>query len=85
MKSEELVKEYFKILGGIYHENPMIYKGTQKWEEAKKCALINVNSIIKELERTEFNYDLEHNFKDVCLGKTVIPYYVEMKKEIENL
>ena len=45
---------------------------------AKQCALIAVDEIIEELKSIELNYDL--NFQT-----DLLPYYLEVKTEIENL
>lgn len=45
---------------------------------AKQVALIACDEIIEELKSIEFNYDL--NFQ-----LDLIPYYLDVKTEIENL
>lgn len=45
---------------------------------AKQCALMAVDEIIEELKSIELNYDL--NFQT-----DLLPYYLEVKTEIENL
>lgn len=50
-----------------------------------KGALYHIGKMIEELESVEMNYDLESRHPDVCLSKTVIPYYRNLQERIEKL
>ena len=45
---------------------------------SKKCALICVDEIIKEIKTIDFNYD-------ISLEDTVVKYWKEVKEEINRL
>jgi hypothetical protein len=69
-KAIDLFNEYYSYL-----KANLMYDEEAK-EDAKQCALIAVDEIIKELKETEFNYGVENlPFK----------YWQEVKQEIENI
>ena len=55
-----------------------IPNNANNYDYDKQCALIAVDEIIEELKSIELNYDL--NFQT-----DLLPYYLEVKNEIENL
>ena len=52
---------------------------------AKWSALLCCDEIIKELESTVFNYDMDYRDKDVSPSKTTIPYWQSIKQYIQTL
>ena len=65
-KAEELIRKYYTW--GINKEGQ-----TLSWLEAKQCALIAIEEILKELLNDELFY-----------FKTKVHYWQEVKQEIEN-
>ena len=76
-KAEELVDKFYQTTPNEYFVNePIGIKGRYKsWEQAKQCALIAVDEILKE------NLELPDE------PETVVRYlfWQEVKQEIENL
>jgi len=73
MTPKEKAKELFNKYWIILKSNPFKAK-----EQSVKCALITIDEIIKELIEVEFNYDLN-------LGSDLLPYWNDVKSEIEKL
>ena len=69
-KAIDLFNEYYSYL-----KANLMYDEEAK-EDAKQCALIAVDEIIKELKETVFNYGV---------GNIPFKYWQEVKKEIEKL
>ena len=73
-KAKELVDRFMNIQDSIgFNSHNLIYL-----KEAKQCALICVDEIIKEIKEIQFN-------EDIFLEDTVISYWQEVKQEIKEL
>ena len=77
-KAKKLVFKYFHLLGGTtIKDNAIIHSNTKIWKEAKQCALIAVEEIIKTCN-------------EIVQSSDVAPYYDEsywndVKHSIENM
>ena len=66
-KAKELVEKYLNIEFCLLTDN-----------KAKKCALICVDEMIREIKQIQFN-------EDIFMEDTVISYWNEVKQEINKL
>lgn len=78
-KAEELVNRYFLILGGTIHENPIVWKGTEKYEEGIRCSLMLVDEIQEVLMTDEI-----YNPTNISFDR-IDDYWEEVKQELINL
>jgi len=78
-KAIELVDKFYQTTPNEYFVNePIGIKGRYKsWEQAKQCALIAVDEILKLENNNGFYFD--------GTNVTSISYWQEVKQEIENL
>ena len=79
LKAQELVDKFYQTTPNEYFVNePIGIKGRYKsWEQAKQCALIAVDEILKLENNNGFYFD--------GTNVTSISYWQEVKQEIENL
>ena len=77
-KIKETIEKYLPIVRGsdMYATN---------FDKAKKCAILEFEAIIKEVESIEFNYEMEDMRKETAPSKTVIPYYKRLILETDSL
>ena len=83
-KAEELVDKFYQTTPNEYFVNePIGIKGRYKsWEQAKQCAIIAVNEILK----SNNDWDLEQNiWCDTGFFGDCQMYWIAVKQEIENL
>ena len=78
-KAEELVDKFYQTTPNEYFVNePIGIKGRYKsWEQAKQCALIAVDEILKLENNNGYYFD--------GTNVTSISFWQEVKQEIENL
>ena len=80
-KANELIEKFlnqpinFPYIDTV--DKQCIGSGYMTYNSAVKCAIIEVNEIIKELHNIEINYNL--NFHS-----DLLPFYNEVKQELEN-
>jgi hypothetical protein len=75
-KAKELIDSYSKVTG-------FSIQSLNGWM-LREMAVSEIRRLIKELENIEFNYDMDSQFKEVCLSKTTIPYYERVINELVN-
>ena len=83
-KAGELVDKFYQTTPNEYFVNePIGIKGRYKsWEQAKQCALIAVDEILK----SNNDWDLEQNiWCDTGFFGDCQMYWIAVKQEIENL
>ena len=81
-KAKELVDKFARIDGYVDSID------LSKCEFEKKCALIAVNEVIKNISHCYedcFNHDHWEGGYDIKLSKATISYWQEVKQEIEKL
>jgi hypothetical protein len=78
-KAEVLVNKYFLILGGTIHENPIVWKGTEKYNESIRCCLMLVNQIQEVLMTDELYNPGKLSFDRID------DYWEEVKQELNNI
>ena len=78
-KAEELVDKFYQTTPNEYFVNePIGIKGRYKsWEQAKQCALIAVDEILKLENNNGYYFD--------GTNVTSISFWQEVKQEIEKL
>jgi len=84
-KAAELVDKFYQTTPNEYFVNePIGIKGRYKsWEQAKQCALIAVDEILKLDNPNTYNYLTEG--KENLIVELADNYWQNVKKEIENL
>ena len=85
-KAVELVESFRGYVRDLKQSGyELLYSEHKETKNAKECAKIVVDGIIKELDSTVFNYDMDFHYKTMSPSKTTIPYYERVKEEIEKL
>jgi hypothetical protein len=93
-KAGELFDKMAQTISGNCEHDSYCQKPECKWKgmilcvaaqnEAKQCALIAVDEIIKEIESIEIYYDLDKK-NGTAPSQTIIPYWHQVKEEITKL
>ncbi len=74
-KAEDIVDKFYNVIGKNYSKGDGF--GTQLFEEAKQCALIAVDELLD-------SYTKEKSYGYIISDK-IIPYWQEVKQEIQKL